>query len=368
MDLKSPTLLLNEEQCRNNIEKISKAVYAGGTRLVPHFKTHQSATIGRWFREYDIDTITVSSVKMARYFADHGWNKITIAFPANRLESETIDELAIEVDLSIVVNDPDTANYLDQNLHEVAGVIIEVDTGYHRTGIPYNEPEKFDQLIEVLDQSQHLEFEGFYAHPGHSYGCRSASEIRGVYQDTVNKLAAVRDRYASRSEKPAISLGDTPTASTVGDFSEVDAVRPGNFVFYDLMQAAIGSCSIGEIAVALACPVVEKNAARRELVVHAGSVHLSKEHLVVGKGEKIYGRPVSLQDDGWSAPWDDSYMTKLSQEHGTIRCDEKAFNKVRVGDIIGILPVHSCLTANLMKGYRSLAGPWIDHLEGSRSQ
>lgn len=366
MDLKSPTLLLNEKQCRSNIQKISNAARAGGTRLVPHFKTHQSAAIGRWFNDYDINAITVSSVKMARYFADHGWENITIAFPCNRRESKAIDELALEVDLGIVINDPDTAKYLDQNLHEVAGVITEVDTGYHRTGIPYNQPERFDRLIDIFDRSQHLEFEGFYAHPGHSYGCRSTAEIRGVYKDTANKLAAVRDRYSSRPNMPAIALGDTPTASVVGDFSAVDAIRPGNFVFYDLMQAAIGSCSVQEIAVALACPVVEKSASRRELVVHGGAVHLSKDHLVVGKGEKLYGRPVTLREDGWSAPWENAYVSKLSQEHGTIRCTEEAFDSVQVGSLIGILPVHSCLTANLMKSYRTLDGQWIEHLEGSR--
>jgi len=33
----------------------------------------------------------------------------------------------------------------------------------------------------------------------------------------------------------------------------VDEIRPGNFVFYDLMQYRIGSCSVGQIAVAMAC-------------------------------------------------------------------------------------------------------------------
>ena len=38
-------------------------------RFRPHFKTHQSLEIGRWFREFGVDAITVSSVGMAAFFA-----------------------------------------------------------------------------------------------------------------------------------------------------------------------------------------------------------------------------------------------------------------------------------------------------------
>jgi D-serine deaminase-like pyridoxal phosphate-dependent protein len=37
---------------------------------------------------------------------------------------------------------------------------------------------------------------------------------------------------------------------------------------------------------------------------------------------------------------------------------------VQVGDLLGILPVHSCMTADCMGAYLSLAGEWIDHAEG----
>ena len=36
----------------------------------PHFKTHQSATIARWFREVGVKQIAVSSLAMAHYFTN----------------------------------------------------------------------------------------------------------------------------------------------------------------------------------------------------------------------------------------------------------------------------------------------------------
>ena len=58
----------------------------------PHFKTHQSATIARWFREVGVKQIAVSSVAMAYYFYKHDWDDIHIAFPYNILEYQELNE------------------------------------------------------------------------------------------------------------------------------------------------------------------------------------------------------------------------------------------------------------------------------------
>ena len=69
---------------------------AHANRLVfrPHFKTHQSHLIGQWFREEGVTKITASSLSMAAYFAEDGWDDITVAFPVNIREMDTINELA----------------------------------------------------------------------------------------------------------------------------------------------------------------------------------------------------------------------------------------------------------------------------------
>lgn len=82
----------------------------------PHFKTHQSKTVGHWFREVGIDRITVSSAGMAGYFAADGWQDITIAFPVNVREMETIVDLSSKVDLGLLVVDAWPIDILGQNL------------------------------------------------------------------------------------------------------------------------------------------------------------------------------------------------------------------------------------------------------------
>jgi D-serine deaminase-like pyridoxal phosphate-dependent protein len=65
----TPTLLLDEGRARRNLDGMAARAARAGVRFRPHFKTHQSARIGEWFREAGVHSITVSSVRMAAYFA-----------------------------------------------------------------------------------------------------------------------------------------------------------------------------------------------------------------------------------------------------------------------------------------------------------
>ncbi len=99
LKINRPTLLVDEALCRRNIARMAEKARIAGVRFRPHFKTHQSAAIGEWFREAGVTAITVSSVSMARYFSGAGWSDITIAFPVNLREMEEINRLAGEIHL-----------------------------------------------------------------------------------------------------------------------------------------------------------------------------------------------------------------------------------------------------------------------------
>ncbi|MEL6971921.1 MAG: alanine racemase, partial [Bacteroidota bacterium] len=67
--ISTPTLLLDEQRCRRNIAAMVQNAEQQQVQLRPHFKTHQSLEIGRWFKENGVNKITVSSLAMAHYFA-----------------------------------------------------------------------------------------------------------------------------------------------------------------------------------------------------------------------------------------------------------------------------------------------------------
>jgi D-serine deaminase-like pyridoxal phosphate-dependent protein len=117
------------------------------------------------------------------------------------------------------------------------------------------------------------------------------------------------------------------------------------------MQTEIGSCDISQISVALACPVVAKYPERKEVVVHGGAVHFSKDFIKDNNGTTHYGK-VAVQRNGWWAPEETGMFVKsLSQEHGIIHAEKDDLESIEIGDVLPILPVHSCLTADAMKSY-----------------
>ena len=145
----------------------------------------------------------------------------------------------------------------------------------------------------------------------------------------------------------------------------MDEIRPGNFVFYDLTQTAISSCKAEQIAVAMACPLVAKHYDRSEWILYGGGVHLSKDRLS-HNGEVIYGRVVWAMADGWEMPEEEIWLTSLSQEHGKVRLPSGLMDRHEIGDLVYVLPVHSCMSADLMKHLVTTSGDLITMMDYSR--
>ncbi len=328
----------------------------------PHFKTHQSAEIGEWFREAGVSKITVSSVSMAIYFADQNWKDILIAFPVNILEIDEINKLSRNITLHLTVESVEAVHCLKENLVSKINVYIKIDTGYHRTGILPPEVFKIDEILNIISASRNLNLSGFLAHSGNTYNANSEKEIIEIHRNSTRQLSELKSRYISNFPGLRISIGDTPSCSLAENFGDIDEIRPGNFVFYDVMQYFLGSCSMEDIAVAIACPVVAKHADRMEIVLYGGAVHLSKESGTDDKGKEIFGLPVKINDSGWSKPLLYSYVSRISQEHGILQTRPEVFGSIQIGDIIGVLPVHSCLAANLAKQYFGFDGKEISKM------
>lgn len=363
-DITTPTLLLDETVCRNNICRMAEKARLCGIRLRPHMKTPQSIEVGRWLRDYGIDAITVSSFRMAEYFAEDGWEDITVAFPVNIREMEAIKRLSQRIRLNVTVENVEGARALQGQLNGSISVWVKLNIGNNRTGLLPGDKARLDPLMDYLAQAEKLDFCGFIGHAGQSYADQGEAAITETHQSSLQAMQSVRERYQNRFPQLEISVGDTPTASVMNEFPGVDEIRPGNFLFYDLMQWQIGACSLGDIAVAMACPVVAKHPDRSEVVLYGGAVHFSKDHLAFPDGQPFYGLAAKRGENGWELLHPKAYLRKLSQEHGILRLPKDLFDGIAIGSLLMILPVHSCLTANLMKGYRLMDGRNIGMMPG----
>ena len=366
MDLKTittPTLLLNQEKCLRNIQFMNQKAQKQNVLFRPHFKTHQSKMVGSWFKDFGVDKIAVSSLQMANYFADE-WDDITIAFPANIRQIDLINKLAKKITLNLTIENIESVEYLTKHLESPVNYFIKIDAGYRRTGITFDIFPTIEKVLKATKKADKLTFKGFLSHFGNTYHAKSPDEIKDIYNTSVQKLNLLKEEFSADYPDLIMSTGDTPSCSLIDHFEGIDEIRPGNFVFYDLMQYRLGSCKLDDIAVVMACPVVAKHSDRQEIIIFGGGVHFSKEYIEMND-QKIYGQIVFLSDKGWEIPDNESYLVKLSQEHGTIKASDHLFDQIKIGDLVGIIPVHSCLTANLMRTYLSTDNQKIDHISGS---
>lgn len=355
--LTEPTLLIDKQICVRNITMMIEKTRKNNLQFRPHFKTHQAHEVGRWFRDRGVTKITVSSLKMAEYFAQDGWTDITVAFPVNIHEKDRINRLAKNITLNLLVVAREAVAWLTKEVKHPLNLFIEVDNGYHRTGVSPSDFSAIDSILNEIKKHSTFRFAGFLGHAGHSYKSEGdKNKILAIHKESIELMTPLKEKYKSAHPDLILSTGDTPTCSVADQFPGIDEIRPGNFVFYDFMQVGIGSCTPDQIAVALACPVVAKYPERNEIVVHGGGIHFAKDFLKMPDGSANFGKVVTLTDKGWSMDETNMYMKSLSQEHGIIHAPRQQVEKIKVGDFLPVLPIHSCMTVDAMKGYLTTEG------------
>ena len=355
MKINRPTLIIDEVKARKNIAFMAGKAKKSNLLFRPHFKTHQSATVARWFREMGVNHIAVSSLAMAHYFYQHGWDDIHIAFPYNLLEHQELYELAKHIKLTVSIESQQALTHLKFHMKTPIHYMIETDVGYGRTGI---DARNWESILSLADQENSIcQFSGLMAHAGHTYDAHGIDEIEKAHKKSLQKLEILVDQFM---DPPFVSYGDTPSCSVSENFNPISEFRCGNFVYYDLTQAAIGSCTVDQIAVAMACPIVAEHYDRNEVVIYGGAVHFSKDFVMSPR--KHFGQIVTFNQNGWEV-LEGVYLKKISQEHGIIHLPKNVDkNQFSLGHIIGVLPVHSCLTADLMMGQQTLSGNPIDKM------
>jgi D-serine deaminase-like pyridoxal phosphate-dependent protein len=358
----SPTLVVDEARAQANVAKVAASVAAAGVILRPHFKTPQSARASAWYRDAGVTKITVSSVEMATYFAAHGWDDIVIAFPVNLREQVRLNHLASTIRLGLLVDQSTRLDLLSAALRHPVDVWVEVDCGQGRTGVHWTEPLQAVAVAQAVGRHPGLRLQGLLSHAGHTYKARSKDQILAIHSEALQRIAPLMAALSAAGLRDMrLSFGDTPGCSVAKEFPGVSELRPGNFVFYDLMMVQIGACRESQIAAALACPVVGVYHDREEVAVHGGAVHLSKDFLeetIDGQPVQHFGRVAFPTADGWGPSLPGAYVRGLSQEHGMLKIPGLAHLPIAVGDLLIVLPVHSCLTADLMQGWYNLAGDY----------
>jgi len=345
-DLPTPALLLDLDVVERNLRNMAGRASSLGVALRPHIKTHKCLELAERQRALGVSGITVSTLYEARVFADRGFDDITWAFPVILSRLGEVRELASRVTLRVVADSPEAVDALtglgsaERPLH----VWLKVDCGYHRAGVDPAAPESI-HLAERIAGAPTLVFDGLLSHSGHAYRGESRQEITAIAEEERSVMTGFAERLRERGiEVPGVSVGSTPAMAAVERLDGVTEARPGNYVFFDFMQVALGSCAVGDCGVTVLASVVSSRSGQS--VVDAGALALSKD--TGHPGRETLGEIFADYEAGILEP--DLRLTSLSQEHGIVS------SALPVGARVRILPNHSCLTVACFDEYQVVRG------------
>lgn len=340
-DLKTPAFLVDRNIVEQNCARMRRKALDSGVAFRPHVKTHKTVEIARMQHGGKPGAITVSTLAEGEFFADGGFGDITYAVPIAPDKLARAAALANRIERLNILIDSEVALRAVESFGGEWDVFLKVDCGYHRAGVDPADPDSV-RLAIAIARSPAVHFQGLLTHAGHSYHARDVDEIRRIAAEESACLSRFRALLADEGLGDVTrSVGSTPTLSVIEDFREADEVRPGNYVFYDAFQAAIGSCAPADVAVSVLATVVGSYPERRNAVIDAGALALSKDTGADGRFGTVCDvdrRPL------------DAALVEISQEHGKIETSEP----LPVGTKLRIVPNHSCLTAAMYDRYHVL--------------
>jgi D-serine deaminase-like pyridoxal phosphate-dependent protein len=73
----------------------------------------------------------------------------------------------------------------------------------------------------------------------------------------------------------------------------------------------------------------------------------------------MFGKVTTMSGSSWVLSMENVFVSHVSQEHGVIKAPHDFIDRIDYGDILVILPVHSCLTANMFSTFQTLEGQQI---------
>jgi D-serine deaminase-like pyridoxal phosphate-dependent protein len=348
-DLPTPALLLDRRKLETNAQRMRSRVQQLGVALRPHVKTSKSIDVLQVLAGADGVPITVSTLAEARYFFANGVRDILYAVGIAPVK---LPQVAVLIRagccLRVILDSIDAADAV-QAFGSAEGLtieaLIEVDTDGRRAGVG---PED-DLLIEIargLASGSGARLAGVMTHAGGSYSARTLGEFEEIAErERAGAVTAAERLRRAGFPVGIVSVGSTPTIHYASSLEGVTEARVGVYAFGDLVQAQLGTCKIGDIAISVLASVIGHHRAHGRVLVDAGFLALSRDRgtadFPVDWG---YG---AVCDAATGEPIEGVRVESTNQEHGIITAleGELDFSRFPIGDRVTRLPNHACATA-----------------------
>lgn len=336
-DIPTPALVIDMAAVRRNLDTMQAYATQHNFSVRPHIKTHKTLRMARLQLETGSCGLTIAKIGEARLMAQV-CDDLFLAYPAvDPFRTAALAELARKHAMRVEV---DSAYGIDriaeaaQAAGSTVGVLVDLDTGMHRTGL--QDPQQTVELARKVDAAAGLRLDGLFTYQGHIRG--SDEQMARQADDVAELIQAALDLWKENGlEAKVVSGGSTPSAFVMHHMPQLTEVRPGSYIYYDWGNAYNGYCKLENCAARIVATVVS-NAVPGKVVLDCGNKTLAMDRLP-GTSDDSGGH-------GHVVEYPDALVDNLTEEHGRVditKCDRAP----KLGERVHVIPNHVCVCVNL---------------------
>ena len=366
IDADTPSLILDLNKTRMNIERAKQKAASLGVSWRPHLKTHKCVEVARLQMHAPEGPATVSTVKEAERFFEAGVRDMIYAVGIAPHKLPRIHALNSRgADVKIILDNVAAARavsaFCKENRTRI-GVLIEIDCDGHRSGLKPEDPALVAVASALTDGAQ---LRGVLTHAGDSYNAKTTGEIAAAAEREVcgANQAAETLRKAGLPVQ-IVSVGSTPTLGFATQAAGITEYRSGVGSFFDLVMAGLGVCRIEDIAVTVLVSVIGHQLEKGWIITDGGWMAMSRDR---GTASQKVDCGYGLVCDEKGVLLADYWVSGANQEHGII--SRRDGGPVRIEDFpidrrLRILPNHACPTCAAFDEYlvtednETVSGRW----------
>ena len=344
----TPCLIIDKSKFTNNIERLSTIINKTKKNFRPHIKTAKCKEIAKIFVSNFGSQAMVSTVEEIEQLKDCGIDDFlySVAIVPNKLKRIAnclSDTCKVTVSIDHISMAQELVSFCKATGSKISAV-IELDFDGHRSGVRPNAKQQIIEIGKCLKDAGL--FRGIMAHAGESYNLSNLDELINCAKNEAEQtLQAVNILKNISIDCDLVTVGSTPTVLADYHNNEINELRAGVFVFFDLVQTGVGVCNIEDIALSVLTSVISINQEIDAIIVDAGWMALSRDRGT--SSQKIdFGYGQVCYEDGKII--EDVIVSGVQQEHGIIQLRKGSKAKLpdmKPGDILRILPNHACATA-----------------------
>jgi D-serine deaminase-like pyridoxal phosphate-dependent protein len=335
--LSTPAVHVDLDIAERNIHRAVTGLAAVGVAHRPHIKVHKSVHFAKTQLAMGCKGITCAKLGEAEVMADGGITDILLAFPMigpDKLERYGALASRPGLTLRTIINSLEGArglSALGEKLGRKLQVLVEIDGGINRGGIRLDASlEEYASAVKALPG---IAIVGVEYYGGDIYGCKTREEIRLRARREGAEVVSCAERLRALGLcMDILSAGSSFSLMFPEELKGITEVRAGNYIFNDGALLSLGLVSVDDCALRVRSTVVSRQDANHA-IIDAGSKTLTSDR--VGGWDSfgcIAGDPAIE-------------IYKLNEEHGFLQSKQPI--PFKVGDVISVIPNHSCVVPNL---------------------